>query len=149
MIKSDLLLPEQLIGVWRLVSATGLSEQSRTIALFGGNPIGRLIYGQQGTVSLQITASDVPLFLSGDRLRGTEQEIRTAFENYNGYFGTYEVDVSSARVIHQIEGGSFPNWRNTNQIRYLKMADGLLYMQTTPIRLRENATVAKLVWSRL
>ncbi len=149
MIKSDLLSPEQLIGVWHLVSATGLFEQGRTTALFGANPIGRLIYDQQGTVSLQITASDVPLFLSGDRQQGTEQEVRTAFENYSGYFGTYEVDVSSAMVIHQIEGGSFPNWRNTKQIRYLKMADGLLYMQTTPIRLRDNAMVAKLVWRRL
>ncbi|GEM_PF-6774270 len=43
-------------------------------------------------MAVQIMRSDRPAFASGERLEGTQEEIKAAFEGYFAYYGTYEVN---------------------------------------------------------
>lgn len=48
-------------------------------------------------------ASDRPAFVSGDRLGGSDAEVRSAIEGYQAYFGRYTVDTQKGTVTHIIE----------------------------------------------
>ena len=52
---------------------------------------------------VQLMASDRPLFALGDRLGGSDAEVRAAFEGYHAYFGRYSVDQEAGAVHHDIE----------------------------------------------
>jgi hypothetical protein len=45
----------------------------------------------------------------------------SAWPNYVGYFGTFRIDVEDNAVIHEIEGGWFPNLEGTDQLRRFQL----------------------------
>ena len=52
---------------------------------------------------MQLMASGRPTFKAGDRLGGSDSEVRAAFEGYHAYFGRYSVDHERGVVQHHIE----------------------------------------------
>jgi hypothetical protein len=60
--------------------------------------------------SSQITSSD-----KDDK--GTDAEVRAAYEGYVAYFGTYRVDEANSVVTHVVEGSLNPGYTGTDQPR--------------------------------
>ena len=112
---------EQFIGVWRLVS-----EERK----------GLLIYGGDGSMSLQTMPIDAPAVSSSAGKRGLGPE-----SGYVGYFGTYEVDEAAETVSHHIQGSLNPEWDGTVQKRSYVITNDRLVLIPTP--------QALVVWERV
>jgi hypothetical protein len=105
-----------IVGTWRFVEITDIDSTGAPVQYFGDKPCGFIIYTATGQVSVHIArcpTSD----LSPPELAAT----------YNGYFGSYSVNEARGTVIHQVEGGSAPDYIGTPQQRPFKVvADTLI-----------------------
>jgi hypothetical protein len=115
---------------------------------YGENPTGMIIYSESGDVTVVLMWVGRSKFASGDPLGGTAEEIKEAFEGFDAYGGTYEVDMEKGVVTHPIEVGRFPNWEGTAQVRYFKLLGDQLLLSTPPIPALEQEWVLDVVWER-
>src|SRR2546422_10923702 len=81
-----------VIGSWRLIAVEAHDDTGGVSSIFGRNPDGRVMYDAAGNVYVLLFNPDRPRFASGDRLRGTSQEIHSALEGSVAYYGRYTVD---------------------------------------------------------
>lgn len=116
---------------------------------FGEHPVGVLTYDSKGRMSAQLMRRNRPAFRSADLFRGTPDEIKTAFEGFIAYFGTYTVDQKASTVTHHVEGSSFPNYVGTDLKRSLGVSGGRLTLRTEPFAIGGQTAVGVLVWERL
>ena len=68
---------------------------------------GLLIYDAGGNMSADVMRNDRPLFAANDPGRGTDAEVRAAFDGHASYFGTYTIAGAvhaSARIRWPIIG---------------------------------------------
>jgi hypothetical protein len=136
------------VGTWRLVSAEYRSDEDEVHYLLGSQPIGQLMYDERGYMSAQLLDTDRPAFASNDWLKGTPEEVKTAFEGHRAYFGTYEVDEEARKVTHHVLGSSFPNWIGVDNVRYYELAGNRLILRTAPMRMGGRQVIGQLVWER-
>jgi hypothetical protein len=139
---------EQFIGTWNLVSSEFRRSGAEVTYPMGRNASGMLMYDANGHMSVQIIRADRPSFASGDQLKGTPEEIKSAFEGSVAYFGTYEADEKKGTVTHHVEGSSFPNWERTDQIRFFEFYENRLTLSTPPMSFGGEQVTALLVWER-
>ena len=90
-----------------------------------------------------------PAFVSADIRGVTADEVRSAFEGYVGYFGTYTIDAPRNTVTHHISGSSFPNWVGIDQVRHYQLDGQRLALSTPPIVVGGRALRSMLVWERV
>ena len=140
---------EKFTGTWRLLACEGQWSDGRISKPYGDEPGGLLMYDGQGRFSGQIMARERPGFATGNLLKGSDDEVRTAFEGYVAYYGSYAVDETEGLMIHQVEGSFFPNWIGERQVRKFEFTgDGRLQLSTLPIKgARADLTVV-LLWER-
>ena len=125
---------EKFEGTWRVLECYGSWSDGRISYPYGEKPEGQLIYDGRGSFSGQIVGSGRPSFQSGNLLKGTEKEIKTAFEGYIAYYGRYEVDESKGQVTHHVAGALFPNWIGDIQTRDFEFEGERLRLSTQPIK---------------
>ena len=140
---------ERFEGTWRLLECYGSWSDGRIIYPYGKKPEGQLIYDGRGSFSGQIVGSGRPAFQSGNLLKGTEEELKTAFEGYIAYYGTYEVDESKRQVAHHVTGALFPNWIGDIQIREFEFEGERLRLSTQPIKGSRADLTNILLWERV
>ncbi len=114
----------------------------------GRNISGMLMYDANGHMSAQIMHLDRPTFASDDQLKGNPEEIKSAFEGFVAYFGTYEVNKEEGTVTHHVEGSSFPNWVGTDQRRFFEFYGNQLTVSTPPTPFGGEQLTALLIWER-
>ena len=115
---------------------------------YGDKPEGQLIYDGHGNFSGQIAGSGRPAFETGNLLKGTPEEIKTAFEGYIAYYGTYEVDESKGQVTHHVQSALFPNWIGDIQTRNFEFEGKKLRLNTQPIKGSRADLTNTLLWER-
>ncbi len=138
----------QLIGTWRLVSFESRDESGEIRYPLGNNALGQLSYGAEGRMSVILVRPDRLPFASGDMRRGTDAEVRSAFEGFIGYFGTYSVDAAAGTVTHHVQGASFPNWMEGDQVRFCKLEGSRLVLSTPPFLYDGQSSRSVLIWER-
>lgn len=138
-----------LVGTWTLVSWESRSSTGEVSYPMGERPKGLLMYDSKGRVSAQLMQPGRPAFESRDRLRGTPEEVKAAFEGFVAYFGRYTLDEKQRTVIHHVEASSFPNDVGTDLRRSFTVAERRLTLRT-PQRILGGATgTGTLVWERV
>jgi hypothetical protein len=101
-------------------------------------------------MSVQLMKAGRPNFKSDNKLKATPQEIRMAYEGYEAYFSTYDIEEEKGIVIHHLIGGLFPNWTDSDQIRYYRFMDNRLILSTEPIGpIPKDKISVTLVWEKL
>ncbi len=138
-----------LVGTWRLLSHEAQDSKGQVQHPWGEHVTGQLIYDGKGNVSAHVLKSDRPAFASNDPARGTDAEVRAAFEGHLSYFGTYTIDQAKQTVIHHIRGASYPNWIGKDQIRYYKIDGNRLLLSTPPLVLNHQSFEYVLIWERI
>jgi hypothetical protein len=83
-------------------------------------------------------------FASTDPLEARPEEADRAWRGYIGYWGTFTVDPKARVVVHQIEGGWFPNWIGQKQIRSFRFSGDRLILEAD-----SPAWHATLIWRRI
>lgn len=137
---------KSVVGTWKLISAKADSAKGDTIYPYGENPFGMLMYETKGYMSVLIMRIGRSKFDSGDPFAGTTDEIKEAFEGFDAYCGTYEVNGEKETITHHIRGCRFPNWEGTEQVRYFELSENRLILKTPPIPSLETEWVVSLTW---
>jgi len=140
---------EQFIGTWKLVSSEFRLSDGQTVYPLGKEATGMLTYDASGHMSAQLMRRDRPTFASDDLLSGTPSEIKSVFEGFTAYFGTYEINEERATVVHHVEGSLFPNWVGGDQIRFFELSGDRLTLSTPPIPMSGRAMTGLLIWERV
>ena len=135
-----------VVGTWRLVSSEGRSSAGDVSRPYGDGPVGLLLYGADGYMSATLMRPDRPPFASGDRLRGTPEEVRLASEGFLAYCGTYDLDASKGLIVHHVAAADFPNIVGTDLVRRLVMENGHLVLETQPVLRVGKTWVFRLTW---
>ena len=111
---------KDLVGAWTPVS----------VAAFGSNPKGTLIFDANGRFYLQLLRSDLPKIASNKRDMATPEENKAIISGSIAYYGTYTMNGTD--LMLRVEGCSFPNWTGTEQKRPFTLAgDELKYIVPT------------------
>jgi hypothetical protein len=141
--------PSWFVGAWRLVSCETRESSGVVQHPYGERPLGQLLYGDAGHMSAQLMNANRPRFAASDPARGTDAEVRSAFDGHVSYFGTYSVDDEKSAVTHHVTGASFPNWIGIDLVRYYTFdARGRLQLSTPPIDVGGRSLEYVLVWER-
>ena len=140
---------EQLAGVWRLVSSEFRTSSGDVIYPLGEDALGQAIFTEDGYMSGQLMRQNRSDFVSDNQAHGTPEEILEAFQGYVAYYGRCEVDVEQKTITTRVEGGMFPNWVGSDQIRFFELTDEQLILRTPPITLGDDEIIGVLTWRRL
>lgn len=141
---------EQFVGTWGLVSWQVKQFEGEIIdSPLGPRPVGWIMYRPEGYMSVAIMRPDRTKFTSNNLVEATPEEIKTGFEGYIGYCGTYEVDDRENFVIHRLQLSWFPNLVGTSQKRYFEFSEHRLTLKTPPLSLLGESQVHCLEWERL
>lgn len=139
---------KSIVGAWSLISIIAKSSKGDEFFPYGETPIGMIIYTEGGDVAVVLMRAGRSKFASDDPLGGTAEEIKEAFEGFDAYGGSYEVDMENGVVTHHLQIGRFPNWIGTAQVRYFKLFEDQLFLSTPPIPALDQEWVLDLVWER-
>ena len=140
---------DQFTGTWQLLACEGRWSDGRLTSPYGENPAGQLMYDGRGRFAGQIMARERPAFATGNLLKGSDNEVRAAFEGYVAYYGSYSVDEAGGLIVHDVEGSFFPNWIGDRQIRRYDFGeDGRLQLSTLPITGSRADLTVVLLWER-
>jgi hypothetical protein len=134
---------ERLLGSWRLQSWDIRSPTGEIEYPLGPDPLGRLIYDPDGSVSAQLMRRDQTRFASDDWRHATVDEKARAWGSYFGYFGTYTIDKEAHAVTHHVEGSWFPNLIGSDEVRYFQFEDDRLILDAETAWGR-----VKIVWEK-
>ena len=138
----------KLVGSWKLISFHRKDSSGQTAYPFGKDARGRLIYEPDGRMAVQLMNPNRPGFTSDDPLVTSEAEVRSAFDGYTAYYGTYSVNPDEQTIVHHIEAALLPNWVGTDQPRHFEF-DGKYLTLQGPLLLGGVQGVVSLVWERL
>jgi len=128
---------ERLVGTWKLVSIEAVSKEGAIQRPYGTEPIGRISYDRGGRMSAQ--------WMRRDRKPGRGVETAQALlDEFDSYFGTFELDDSSQTVIHHVEGALNPNMIGTDRRRSYEFEGKRLVLSY-----RLDDSTWKVVWERL
>src|SRR4051812_32147479 len=134
-----------LVGSWRLVAFETRSADNEVDYPFGEQPLGYLLYNEQGYISVVFMAPNRPSFLAGD-INGTAEEKALAYDTCRAYCGTYE--ITGEKVLHHIEVSVFPNWVGITQERFYELRDNRLSLSTPLFLNRGQQRTSHLIWER-
>ena len=119
----------QFIGVYTLAE----------FAPHGDEPIGRISYDASGRMwAMLLPPNRQPL-----SNESTPEEYRETMRGVVTYYGTYEVDEATGRVIHHVEAASNPAWIGDDFVRWYRFEGPYLRLS-----LNERFE-GPLVWRRL
>jgi hypothetical protein len=126
-----------LTGTWQLVRYENTMPDGKVEMPFGAHPKGYFTYDATGHLSIHImrTPPAVP-FTAGDA-KGTDAEVRNAYDGYAGYFGTWRVNDDATAVIHVVEGALRPSYTGTEQFRPFTLTGDTLIVRPSPGEYRE------------
>jgi len=110
---------------------------------------GQLFYDAAGNMSAHVMRNDRPLFAANDPGRGTDGEVRAAFDGMTSYFGTYTIDPATKTVTHHVRGASYPNWIGHDQLRHFKFEGARLILSSPPIVSGGESLNYVLTWERI
>lgn len=138
----------QFVGTWKLVSFEFRDDDGQVIYLYGKDPIGYIMYAEDGYMSVVIMTANRPKFATGNILRGTTEEKADAASTYLSYCGKYE--ILDGKVIHHVEASLFPNWVGVDQERFFEFQGDRLLLSTPPIMYNNGQRLtAYVLWERV
>jgi hypothetical protein len=135
----------ELVGTWRLAGCVRRSG-GRTEHPFGEQPVGLLLYTQDGRMSVHLAFGDREPLSSLDLAELPEAEAALAFRTYLGYGGRYRIRGDT--VVHSVEVSSIPDWVGTELVRRVSTSGEMLVLRTPEERTAEGSVVWELQWLR-
>ena len=141
---------ELIVGSWTLLIVDTIRPDGTHVPNYGPNPKGLVMFGPDGQYSLQTFRSIRPNFAANDRMKGTPDEIKAAFEGGSSHFGTYTVNEADRTLTFRIEGSAYPNWDGTTQKRLITalIGDDLTWTSATPSAPSRGGERTDLAWRR-
>jgi hypothetical protein len=139
----------EVAGIWKFLSLEYLDDDGAAIYPFGRDVDGLLMVDTRGYFSVHIMDMKRPPFKVSDPRGGKYEEIKTAFEGYIGYFGTFDIDETKGLIVFHVKGAWLPNWIGGEQLRYYQINGNRMTISTAPVLFEGKKRIAKLIWERV
>ena len=139
---------KQLLGTWRLRAYEGRAEDGSVSLPFSDKPEGMLTYNSDGTMMVIMMKPGRPMFESNDVFKGSDTEVRAAYEGFLAYCGRFVVDTEAGTVTHLPEQSLFPNWVGGQQVRFAELAGDQLSLSSPPMLAGGKVWKFYLIWYR-
>jgi hypothetical protein len=145
---SDMLQNSSVVGIWNLISIATETDDGTISHPYGKDIGGMLMIDARGYFSVHVMSMKRPSFKIPDPRAGTTEEIKIAFENYIGYYGTFDLDETTRKLTLHVKGSWLPNWIR-DQIRYYKFEGNRMTITTAPVLFDGKNRVGKLTFERI
>jgi hypothetical protein len=139
---------DELFGVWELISCEGRSADGASFLPYGAQPVGKLIYTEDGHLAVTLMNSSREQFVSEDISKATSDEVVAAFNTFDSYSGRWRFHEEADSVEHIIESGRIPNWVAKTHLRNCATEDGLLTLSTDEFEMGGKVWRVYVTWKR-
>jgi|SRR6516165_9647134 len=141
-------LRAQLVGTWRLISATQkLADGTvRPDPQTGRKGVGYLVYTESGQVCVVVGNPERSRWTSVQA--PTEAELRNAFDGLVAYCGTFEVNEAERYVVHHIEVDKVPSSTGIDRKRFCSFSGNQLILRAAS-PLPKDVTEWTITWERV
>ena len=138
---------EDLVGTWQLESWTiGYSNRDEFTYPYGEDPVGLLVYSNDGWMSASIAKSERSGFPADVNYRKLSDALKAeAFSSYFHYAGRYRVQEGD--VIHYVSQSLNPDFPGTEQLRHAEL-DGQTLVLSGKDQVGDVVRFHSLVWHR-
>lgn len=137
------------VGAWKLLSSEMRTSTGDVLYPLGPDCEGSLLFDASGVLSANLMRPDRPLFVSGDIVRGTDEEIRAAYQGYVAFWAKYQFDEAKRELNYVIDGSLFPNWVGHTNLRFYEFEGNRLTFRTPPFLMAGQELVGVLIWKRV
>jgi Lipocalin-like domain len=111
-------LRDAVLGAWELVSYTiEDSPSGETTYPLGHNPVGLIMYTEDGYMSAQLMRSDRFATDPPEPPEETAAAESAFATGYLAYSGPFQVDEATGTLYHQVRVSLFPKWLGSTQLR--------------------------------
>jgi hypothetical protein len=141
-------MQKNIVGTWRLISCETRFENGDINYMFGQNPIGYLIYSEDGYMFTNIMKANRPFFSLADIIKMNQEGKMATAESFFAYCGKYKI-LTADKVIHYPEIHTIPNFIGVKQERTFKLTKNRLSMNTSPEKIDDLLETTHLVWERV
>jgi lipocalin-like protein len=139
---------EQLVGTWKLVSASSTtSTGTRNETPYGAEPSGFLTYTADGRMSSVISYGGRKPLSFGRTGAALMEEQAEAFKTSLAYAGRYT--LSEGQVVHHVEVSTIQNYTNKDMVRKLTVDGDRITLETPPMAVNGEIQTVALIWQRV
>jgi lipocalin-like protein len=143
---TDEKLRDAVVGAWELVSYTiEDSPGGDTTYPLGPNPVGLIMYTEDGYMSAQLMRPDR---LATDPPGATPAAESAFATGYLAYSGPFDVDEATGTLYHQVTVSLFPKWLGSTQLRCSHLEGDLLTLSGTNTLPNGATSTHTLLWKR-
>ena len=136
-------------GAWKLISSEMRTSAGQVHYPLGEDCQGRIIFDAEGNFAAQLMRPGRQAFASGDIVRGTDAEIREAYQGFVAFWSKITVDETKKEATYEVEGSLFPNWIGHSNLRYYEFEGNRLTLKTPPFVMAEQELTGVLIWERI
>ena len=137
------------VGAWKLLSSEMRTSTGEVLYPLGPDCAGSLLFDSTGVLSAHLMRPDRPQFASGDIVRGTDEEIRAAYQGYVAFWARYQFDEAKRELTYVITGSLFPNWVEHTNLRFYEFEGNRLTFRTPQFLMAGKELVGVLIWERV
>lgn len=143
------LTTDDLIGAWKLLTASAVFADGERRPEFGPDTAGYLSYSANGIVSAILGDMTRPVSGSSDPQRISREEQAAMAHGLIAYAGPYTV-TADGTVIHHVDIALFTDWQGKPQRRHAQIAGNELRITGSPRTSSDGRTFhSELIWERL
>ena len=77
---------EDFSGTWTLVAVENFNPDGSKTLPYGSNPVGLLVFSENGDYAIQILGASRPKIAAGDKNKATPEENRALVQGNNSHF---------------------------------------------------------------
>jgi len=142
-------LEKQLVGAWRLVSATQklANGSTRPSPAYGPHQAGFMIYTDTHLMCSVNVNQDRPKWASPGA--PTEAEMKVAFAGFGAYCATYSVNAEEKSVTHHVQFDKSPNAAGTDRKRFFTLEGNRLILKIDPKENPGDVVENTIIWERV
>src|SRR4029077_5176355 len=100
---------DELVWAGTLVNVVGERADGSKFEPFGPNPMGIIIFSNDGHFSLFQSSTDVPKIAANDRAKATSEEATAIVRESIAYYGTYAVSEGDKTLSVKLSGSTYAN----------------------------------------
>jgi hypothetical protein len=142
-------LHDAVLGTWELQSYTiEDSERGETTYPLGPDPVGLIMYTEDGYMSAQLMRADRSAVDSSEPSEEPVAPESLAATGYLAYSGPFHVDEATGTLHHKVTVSLFPSWLGSTQLRTSRLEGDVLTLSGTNTSPNGATSTHTLLWKR-
>jgi hypothetical protein len=133
-------------GTWELVEHKTTQANGEVRRAFGPTPKGLFIFHPDGHTTVQIINPDRPATPVN---AASDDEVRALTRTYLAYFGSYDVDPATKKIVVHTTADLNPMNTGSDQVRFFSFEGDLMYLQPPAQKVDGGEVVSRITWRRV